>query len=83
MTYLIVFMRCFMSFFVVVLLLFFLIMLWVQVDAIQMGTHNICPYKEVDKTYTGCYLKARELLKCVLIQGYFWEWARSILSENC
>ena len=20
-----------------------------QVDAIQMGTHNICPYKEVDK----------------------------------
>ena len=35
-------------------------MLWVLiwtdalVDAIQMGTHNICPYKEVDKKYTGC-----------------------------
>ena len=30
----------------------------VQVDAIQMGTHNICClYKEVDKKYTGCNLK--------------------------
>ena len=27
-----------------------------QVDAIQMGTHNICLYKEVDKKYTGCNL---------------------------
>ena len=27
-----------------------------QVDAIQMGTHNICLYK-VDKRYTGCNLK--------------------------
>ena len=25
-----------------------------QVDAVQMGTHNICLYKEVDKKYTGC-----------------------------
>ena len=25
-----------------------------QVDAIQMGTHNISLYKEVDKKYTGC-----------------------------
>ena len=24
------------------------------VDAIQIGTHNICLYKEVDKNYTGC-----------------------------
>ena len=32
-----------------------------------MGTHNICLYKEVDKKYTGCNLKTRELLDCVLI----------------
>ena len=31
-----------------------------------MGTHNICLYKEVDKTYTGCNLKTTELLVCVL-----------------
>ena len=49
-------------------------MLWVnsfelhrQVDAIQMGTHNICLYKEVDKKYTGCNLKTTELLDCALI----------------
>ena len=24
------------------------------VDANQMGTHNIYPYEEVDKKYTGC-----------------------------
>ena len=24
------------------------------VDAVQMDTHNICLYKEVDKKYTGC-----------------------------
>ena len=28
-----------------------------QVDAIQMSTHNICLYKEVQKKYTGCNLK--------------------------
>ena len=33
-----------------------------QVDAIQMGTHNICLYKEVDKKYTGYNLKTMELL---------------------
>ena len=33
-----------------------------QVDAIQMGTHNICLYKEADKKYTGCNLKTTELL---------------------
>ena len=27
-----------------------------QVDAIQMGTHNICLFKEVDKNCTGCNL---------------------------
>ena len=32
-----------------------------------MGTHNICLYKEVDKKYTGCNLKAAELLDCALI----------------
>ena len=32
-----------------------------QVDAIQMGTHNICLYKEVDKKYTSCNLKTTEL----------------------
>ena len=33
-------------------------------DAIQMGIHNICLYKEVDKKYTGCILKTTELLDC-------------------
>ena len=39
----------------------------IQVDAFQMGTHNIYLYKEVDKKYTGCKLKTTELLDCVLI----------------
>ena len=39
-----------------------------QVDAIQMGTYNLCLYKEVDKKYTGCNLKTMELLDCVLIE---------------
>ena len=38
-----------------------------QVDAIQMGTHNICFYKEVDKKYTGYNLKTTEWLVCVLM----------------
>ena len=38
-----------------------------QVDAIQMGTHSICLYKEVDKKYTGCNLITTELLDCALI----------------
>ena len=33
-----------------------------QVDAIQMGTHKICLYKEVDKKYIGCSLKTMEFL---------------------
>ena len=38
-----------------------------QVDAIQMSTHNICLYKEVQKKYTGCNLKTTEFLDCALI----------------
>ena len=38
-----------------------------QVNAIQMGTYNICLYKEVDKKYTGRKLKTTELLDSVLI----------------
>ena len=38
-----------------------------QVDAIQIGTHNISLYKVADKKYTGCDLKTTELLDCVLI----------------
>ena len=41
-----------------------------QVDAIQMGTYNICLYKEVDKKYTGCNLKTTEWLDCALIGVY-------------
>ena len=37
-----------------------------QVDAIQMSTHNICLYNEVDKQYTDCNLKSMELLDCAL-----------------
>ena len=46
-------------------------MLWysfelhLQVDAIQMSTHNICLYKEVKKKkYTGCNLKTIEFFDC-------------------
>ena len=35
----------------------------------QMGTHNIWLYKEVDKKYTGCYLKTMELLDCAFMCG--------------
>ena len=38
-----------------------------QVDAIQMGTHNICLCTEVDKKYSGSNLKSTELLDCALI----------------
>ena len=44
---------------------FLLHMLWVSL-AIQMDTHNICLYKEVDKKYTGCNLKPTELHYCAL-----------------
>ena len=39
-----------------------------QVNAIQIGTHNICLPKEVDKKYTGCNLKTTKLLDCALIR---------------
>ena len=48
-------------------------MLWVlielhqQVGAIEIVTHNICLYREVDKKYTGCNLKTMELLDYALI----------------
>ena len=32
-----------------------------------MDTHNICLREEIDKQYTGCNLKATELLVCALI----------------
>ena len=38
-----------------------------QVDAVQISTHSICLYKEVDKNYTGCNLKTTKLLDSVLI----------------
>ena len=38
-----------------------------QVDAIQMVMHNRCPFKEVDKKYSGCNLKTMELLDYALI----------------
>ena len=38
-----------------------------QVIAIQMGTHNICLNKIVDKKYTCYNLKPTELLDCGLI----------------
>ena len=37
-----------------------------QIDAIQMGTHNICLYKEVDKKHIGCNLKTTKTLDCAL-----------------
>ena len=66
-TYQIMFMRLFCCFFFVVVVVFFCLFFsnflyksiccWYsfelhrQVDAIQMGSHNICLYKEVDKVY--------------------------------
>ena len=43
--------------------------LHLQVDAIQMSTHNICLYKKVDKKYTGCNLKTTELGVCAVIRS--------------
>ena len=39
-----------------------------QVDAIQMDTHNICLYKEVDKKVHGCNLKTTKYLDCALLR---------------
>ena len=43
-----------------------------QVNAIQMGNHNICLYKEEDKKYTGCNLKT--IRNCLIehLLGYVW-----------
>ena len=38
-----------------------------QVDANQIGSHNICLYKEVNKKYTDYNLKTTELLDCALL----------------
>ena len=38
-----------------------------QVDAIQIGTHNICFYKNINKKYTGCNLTETGLHDCALI----------------
>ena len=50
-----------------------------QVDAISVGTHNICLYKEVDIEYTGCNLKAMELLDCVLTEVCGVIWSNTVL----
>ena len=66
----------FLSFFCFLLFLYENVCCWYSfelhrsVDAIQMGNHNICLYKEVDKKYTGCNLKTTELFACVLIGVY-------------
>ena len=74
-----VFMRVFFFFFFFFFFLIFFIKniycgysfeLHRQVDAIQMGTHNICLYKEVVKKYTGYNLKTMELLDYALIGVY-------------
>ena len=41
------------------------------VDAIQICTHNICLYKEVDKKDTGCNLKTTSALigVCAIIRS--------------
>ena len=35
-----------------------------QAHAVQMGTHNICLYRQ---KYIGCNLETKKLLDCVLI----------------
>ena len=69
MTYLMVFMQCFCVFFSDFLYesicCGFSFELHRQVNAIQMGTHDTCLYKEVK--YTGCNLKTMKLLVCALI----------------
>ena len=38
-----------------------------ELHRLQMGTHNICRSKEVNKKYTGCNLKTTKLLDYALI----------------
>ena len=69
MTYLMVFMQFFFLIFFIKAYVVdtHLNCMQVEVDAIQLGTHNICLHKEVDKKYTGCNLKTMELLDCAPI----------------
>ena len=71
MPYLVGFMRCFFFFMIFFIKAYYggeySFKLHRQVDAIQMGTHNVCLYKEVDKKYIACNLKTMELLDCLLI----------------
>ena len=39
-----------------------------ELHQLQMGTHKICLYNEVNKKYTGCNLKTMESLDCALIE---------------
>ena len=68
MTYLMMLMRCFCAFssdfLYKSICCGYLFELHQQVDAIQIGTHSICLYKEVDKKYTGCNLYTTEKLDC-------------------
>ena len=70
------FMRCFRVFFVFFFCFFFFSDFLYksiccgysfEVVAIQMCTHNICLYKEVNNKYTGCDQKITEWLYCALI----------------
>ena len=54
-----------------------------QVDAIQMGTHNICLYKEEDKKYAGSNLNTTELLDCALIGVCAVIWSNTVFLSKC
>ena len=70
MTYLMVLMRCFVGIFSEFLSKSicrgYSFELHQQVNAIQMSSHNIFFYKEVDKKYTGFNLKTTEWIYCAL-----------------
>ena len=53
-----------------------------QVDAVQMDTHNICPYK-VNKKYTGCNLEITDLLDCALIGVCAVIKANTVIKDTC
>ena len=53
-----------------------------QVDASQMGTHNVCLYKEEDKKYIGCNLKTAELLDCAFIGVFLVKRSNKVLMVN-
>ena len=79
-TYLMMLLRCFLLFFLLFFLYFFSpnflyksircgysFELHRQVHAIQMSTHSICIYNEVDKKHACCHRKTTELLDCAFI----------------